>query len=415
MNPSGDYGGPTKVDAVSTLVGFTRGRGVRTLGRMAKRDRLVDSAFIVFALIAGSALFSNQVRQSDLPGWAVALGAVGGLAACGALWVRRRWPVAVAVGILPLAVLTSFAAPAGLIAFFTVAVHRRFAVVAWLAALSLSTLAASYAVQAGERPEQQTSLSLGLLSLILLHVALAASGMYVRARRQLLASLRERAERAEAAQQEHAEHVRAMERTRIAREMHDVLAHRISLLSMHAGSLEFSPGASHEEVARAAGVIRVSAHAALEDLRAVIGVLRQEPGEEALDRPLPTLADVPALVQESRSAGVTVRSELELGDASAAPESVGRNAYRIVQEGLTNARKHARGTAVDVTMTGAPGSGLTIELCNPVPTGRSAGEMPGAGSGLIGLAERAALAGGRLEHGVNAGRFRLWAWLPWPG
>jgi signal transduction histidine kinase len=381
---------------------------------MAKRDRIVDSAFFVFALIAGSTLFSNQARQGELPGWAVALGTVGGLAACGALWVRRRWPVAVAAGILPLAVLTSFAAPAGLIAYFTVAVHRRFAVVAWLGALGITTLSISYAIQVNDRPELQTSLWLSLLTLALLHVAVAASGMYVRARRELLASLRERAERAEAAQSEHAEHVRAMERTRIAREMHDVLAHRISLLSMHAGSLEFSPGASQEEVARAAGVIRISAHAALEDLREVIGVLRQEPSDEALERPLPTLADVPALVQESRQAGMTVHSELDLGEAGSAPESVGRNAYRIVQEGLTNARKHGRDTAVDLTMTGAPGTGLTIQLRNPLPVNRDDSEIPGAGAGLIGLAERVALANGRLEHGVTAGGYQLQAWLPWP-
>jgi signal transduction histidine kinase len=196
--------------------------------------------------------------------------------------------------------------------------------------------------------------------------------------------------------------------------MHDVLAHRISLLSMHAGSLEFSPGASHQEIARAAGVIRTSAHAALEDLREVIGVLRREPGDEGLHRPLPTLADLPALVQESREAGMAVRSNLALDDASAASESVGRNAYRIVQEGLTNARKHARGTVVELTVAGAPGRGLEIELRNPLPVGGRDGEIPGAGTGLIGLAERAELAGGRLEHGLSPqGQCRLWAWLPW--
>ena len=170
-----------------------------------------------------------------------------------------------------------------------------------------------YALQATDRPELRTSLWLSLLSIVLLHVAVAATGMYVRARRELLASLRERAERAEAAQHEHAERVRLSERARIAREMHDVLAHRISLLSMHAGSLEFAPGASQEEIARAAGVIRTNAHAALEDLREVIGVLRSAPGDEPLERPLPTLADVPELVEEARAAGMTVRSALDAG------------------------------------------------------------------------------------------------------
>ena len=143
----------------------------------------------------------------------------------------------------------------------------------------------------------------------------------------------------------------------------------------------------------------------------MIGVLRSEPGDEPLERPLPTLADVPELVEEARAAGMTVRSALDADDA---PETVGRNAYRIVQEGLTNARKHARDTAVDVSVSGGPGEGLEIELRNPLALGRRNGDIPGAGAGLIGLAERAELAGGRLEHGITpANEYRLWAWLPW--
>ena len=210
---------------------------------MASRNRLVDAALIAFAVVAGAALFSNQARQGDLPQWAVALGTLGGLAACGALWVRCRWPVVVTVAILPVAALTSFAAPAGLVAFYTVAVQRRLATVLGVGALGLTALSIAFALQASDRPELRTSLGLSLLSIVLLHVAVAALGMYVGARRELLASLRERAERAEADRHEHAEHARANERARIAREMHDALAHRISLLSMHAGSLEFSPGA----------------------------------------------------------------------------------------------------------------------------------------------------------------------------
>ena len=282
---------------------------------MPRRQWLVDTALFAFALLAGAMFFSNQARQAELPGWAVALGTLGGLAACCALWVRRRWPVGVTLAILPVAVLTSFAAPAGLIAFYAVALYRRLTTVLWVGATGLTTLSISYALQATDRPELRTSLWLSLLSIALLHVAVAATGMYVRARRELLASLRERAERAEAAQHEHAERVRLSERARIAREMHDVLAHRISLLSMHAGSLEFGPGASQEEIARAAGVIRTNAHAALEDLREVIGVLRSEPGDEPLERPLPTLADVPELVEEARAAGMTVRSALDADDA----------------------------------------------------------------------------------------------------
>jgi signal transduction histidine kinase len=338
-----------------------------------------------------------------------------GLAACAALWVRRRWPIGVALAILPVSMFSGFAAPAGLAAFFTVAVHRRFAFVAALGALGLATQTLAYAGRLGEPAENGSSYWLTLLVLVLLHVAAAAWGMFVRARRQLLASLRERAERAEAEQREHVERAREQERAQVAREMHDVLAHRISLLSMHAGSLEFRPGAPPEEIARAAGVIRASAHQALHDLREVIGVLRQAPGHDGLRRPQPTLADLPALVEESRAAGMTVRSALDLQAPESAPAAVGRSAYRIVQEGLTNARKHARGATVDLSVTGSAGPGLAIEVRNPLPVGRGADEIPGTGTGLIGLSERAGLSGGRLEHGSTpAGEYRLWAWLPWP-
>jgi signal transduction histidine kinase len=99
------------------------------------------------------------------------------------------------------------------------------------------------------------------------------------------------------------------------------------------------------------------------------------------------------------------------------PDGVGRNAYRVVQEGLTNARKHARGSAVDVVVAGAPGEGLEIEIRNRLPVGAlaAAADIPGTGTGIVGLAERTSLAGGRLEHGrTDAGDYRLWAWLPWP-
>jgi signal transduction histidine kinase len=196
--------------------------------------------------------------------------------------------------------------------------------------------------------------------------------------------------------------------------MHDVLAHRISLLSLHAGALEFRPDAPPEEVARATGVIRASAHQALEDLRAVIGVLRESPDGEVPERPQPTIADLPALIDESRAAGMRVAYAWRVG--ADVPEAMGRNAYRIVQEGLTNARKHAHGSAVDVTVDGAPGDALTIEIRNRLPVGAGvAADNPGAGTGIVGLTERATLAGGRLEHGrTEAGDYRLWAWLPWP-
>jgi signal transduction histidine kinase len=121
-----------------------------------------------------------------------------------------------------------------------------------------------------------------------------------------------------------------------------------------------------------------------------------------------------ALADESRAAGTKVRLDLAV-EPAVVPGGTGRTAYRIVQEGLTNARKHAPGTAVRVAVAGAPGQGLTIDVRNPWPAGSRPTTIPGTGTGLVGLAERAALAGGRLAHGRTLdNHFALTAWLPWP-
>jgi signal transduction histidine kinase len=122
------------------------------------------------------------------------------------------------------------------------------------------------------------------------------------------------------------------------------------------------------------------------------------------------------LIDESRKAGMRVELECEVTDLGAVPEAVGRTAFRIVQEGLTNARKHADNAAVSVAVHGAAADGLTVEIRNPWPGGVAhTTPIPGAGMGIIGLAERTALTGGRLEHGrTPTGEFRLWTWLPWP-
>lgn len=196
--------------------------------------------------------------------------------------------------------------------------------------------------------------------------------------------------------------------------MHDVLAHRISLLSMHAGALEFRPDAPAEEVARAAGVIRASAHEALEDLREVIEVLRREEAAALPERPQPTLDDLPALLEETRAAGTAVDGRTDLPADAVVPRSLARNAYRVVQEGLTNARKHAAGAPVQVAVDGEPGAGLRVEIRNAAPPADRPPAPPGAGTGIVGLRERVELAGGDLTHGPTVdGGFRLRAWMPW--
>ena len=380
--------------------------------KRSRRDWLVDSAFFAIAVLVGLLVVGN-VATADNPSEELLFAdVVGGSVACILLWWRRRWPVHIAIAISLIGGFSAFSSAAGAIALFTVAVHRRFPVVAAVAAFGLATVPIYIAVH----PDANDPLWISIVFILLVTVATIAWGMFVRARRQLVLSLRERADRAEAEQQMHVEQARQHERARIAREMHDVLAHRISLLSMHAGALEFRPDAPPEEVARAAGVVRASAHQALQDLREVIGVLREEPvANGGPERPQPTLANLPALLDESRAAGMHVSSECRVGDLATVPEGVGRNAYRIVQEGLTNARKHAHGAAVDVLVGGGAGPGLTVEVRNRLPVGVAAPSIPGTGMGLIGLSERASLAGGRLEHGrTPGGDFELRAWLPWP-
>lgn len=389
--------------------------------RRSTRDWVIDA--LCFAIGLGWALWSGLdllraepalvPQWSATPPWLVWTDLVVGVAAAIALWWRRRRPVHLALAVLILGVFSVTVAFSLLIAVFTVAVHRRFAVTALVGALTVLSSVTFGVV----RPERGSDYWQSLVWSMVIAVIVLLWGIVVRSRRELVVSLRDRAERAEAEQHLRVAQARALERTRIAREMHDVLAHRISLLSLHAGALEFRPDAAPAEVASAAGVIRASAHQALQDLREVIGVLREPTAADAApERPQPTLGELPALADESRAAGVRVRLRVEVDEAARLPAATGRTAYRIVQEGLTNARKHAPGTTVQVAVAGAAGTGLTIAVRNPWPVNTlRAPAIPGTGTGLIGLTERAALAGGELTHGrTRDGDFALTAWLPWP-
>ncbi|WP_214401675.1 sensor histidine kinase [Pseudonocardia lacus] len=314
------------------------------------------------------------------------------------LLARREPPVRVAVALAALAAFAPSATPAATAGTLRIARTRPLPTAAAVAAFG----AGAHALRYASRPVEGLPFGWWLVLAVAAHAALLGWGAYARSRADLLASLRERARRAEAEQELRVGEARSAERTRIAREMHDVLAHRLSLVATTAGAIEFRPDASPERIAAAAGVLRANAHAALEDLREVIGVLRAGPDD---GRPQPTTADLPRLVEEVRAAGVEVDFHDDLdGDPGG---SLGRTVYRVIQEGLTNARKHAAGQPVRVRLTGA--DDIVVEVVNP--TGAGAG-TPGSGTGLIGLAERVELAGGRLEHGVADGRFRLVATLP---
>ena len=230
-----------------------------------------------------------------------------------------------------------------------------------------------------------------------------AVGAFVGARRDLVTALRARAEQAESELALRADQARLAERTRIAQEMHDVLAHRISLIGLHAGGLEVQPDAGHETVERSATLIRETARAALEDLRGVLGVLRADDQPDGADlAPQPQLRDVPRLVASSKAAGIAVTLLDDLPEEPV-PEVTGRTVYRVVQEALTNVHKHARDAAATVRLTGKPGDGLVVEVVNVRPV--SAGTLlPGAGVGLVGCASGWSWPAGRSTAGPTPGR-----------
>lgn len=163
-------------------------------------------------------------------------------------------------------------------------------------------------------------------------------------------------------------------------------------------------------------MIRGSAHQALDELRAVIAVLRDDTGGvDGLAPPMPLPADLPELVEETRAVGTPVEVRDGVGAVSTVPGTTGRTAYRVVQEALTNARKHAPGQPVRIALDGMPGARLVIDVRNVLATQPAVvPAIPGAGTGLVGLTERVRLAGGQLDHQTLPGEFRLRAWLPWP-
>lgn len=161
----------------------------------------------------------------------------------------------------------------------------------------------------------------------------------------MLAALEERAERAEAEQLAQVAEARRTERNLIAAEMHDRLAHRLSLLSLQAGALELRLEAPAQRRAEAARVIRATSDDALDDLRSVIGLLR-EPSPGALT-PQPGLADIDTLIEEGRAVGMTIDADIVPAQAAGLPEVVGHHVFVVVRESLTNARKHAQGQPAD--------------------------------------------------------------------
>ena len=223
--------------------------------------------------------------------------------------------------------------------------------------------------------------------------------------------IRFRGERAEQLEREQAAEARravAEERTRIARELHDVVAHRVSLMTVQAGAAKTVAADDPEGALQAMEAVEQAGRQALDELRHLLGVLRPDAEVEVLG-PQPGLADVPRLVEQLGEAGLEVSLTID-GAQTDLPARVDLFAYRIVQEALTNVLKHAGSHARTEVRVSTDNHGVEIEVLD---NGHGATILPGSGHGIVGMRERALLLGGSLDTGPRpGGGFQVVAYLP---
>ncbi|GAA3384667.1 sensor histidine kinase [Cryptosporangium minutisporangium] len=349
--------------------------------------RIVDGLLVAGCLLLTA--FAMKTPWSVLP---LPVIAVAGVVASLAQWRRRRWPhVAAVAG----AVGNALAGNPGplLVGLYAAGAYAPRRHVAWLAVVGWAGAAGFSWVDAG-RLTPSDAVYAAAIALVPIGV-----GVHVATRRALQVAWQERAERADAERVLRDEQARAAERTRIAREMHDVLAHKVSLIALHAGALELTADGGAARVREGAGVIRTTAREALHELRTVLGVLQAD---------TEPFTDLESLVADASRAG----QQVTLDDtAGVLPAPSARVVHRVVQEGLTNARKHAPGAVVTVTLR-RDEEGVRVTVANAGADGVPL-DLPGSGSGLVGLGERLRLVGGVLDAGPVSGGWELRATVPW--
>jgi signal transduction histidine kinase len=351
--------------------------------RWSVKPFVIDIAFVLLALTDCVIPF---LWVGPVDGVVAVVGALG-------LLVRRRWPWASLVVALPAAWMGS-GTIAVLIAIYSITLMsaRRWPViVAGLVAVVAMT------------KDWWTAIDLGELVIALIYPTLSvaapiAIGLLVRTRTQLASQVDE-LEKARQAEREH-EHDEVLhtERARIAREMHDVVSHQVSLIAVQAGGLQVStPDPDAQEIGR---TIRVLAVRTLDELRQMVTVLRASDATQNSIAPQPTIADLDHLIADS---GIPVLASIDL--PSDLPASVQRAVFRAVQEGLTNVRKHAPGATVELRAW-AERSEVHLEIGNDVGDGTVL-DLPSSGHGIIGLRERAEILGGSLAVASDGAHFRL--------
>ncbi|HYT26651.1 MAG TPA: histidine kinase, partial [Actinomycetota bacterium] len=328
---------------------------------------------------------------------------------------RRRWPLGVLLASTAILFVyysldypgVSPAFPLA-VALYTAAVAGYFRWGLLITAFYMSAGILVVGVREGTPTEEVFASFLPQTSLL---VTLLLLGEAVRSRRAWLAEVRERLARAAAERKREAASRVEQERLRIARELHDVMAHTISVIAVQAGVASDVLVDAPDTARQALGTIRAASREAMAELKATVGVLRDDDGQAAPLAPTPGLGQLDSLLETARRGGLRVESVVA-GGRRPLPAAVDLTAYRIVQESLTNVARHAQATTATVAVRYEP-DGVVIEVCDD---GRGAAGAPAAGQrghGLAGMAERAAAVGGRLEAGPRpGGGFRVRSSLP---
>jgi signal transduction histidine kinase len=375
-----------------------------------------DSALALVATGWATALFVSELLGWGLPRGMLALGYGLVLLHTLPLVGRRRWPGAVlalvvasglagaALGLPPF-----FEGPAILVAVYSVAAYGR----RWvpLAGLALAEVGlAAVQLTPFKFAEFEGLARVGFMGIL---AAAWLLGHFAHNYRAYAARLEERTAELERAREELARRAVVEERLRLARELHDVVAHAMSVIAVQSGVGAHVADSRPGEVGKALAAIEVTSRAALTELRRLLGVLRQDGDPQASLAPVPGLANLDGLLAEAAEAGLAVRLGVE-GAPAPLPAGVDLSAYRIVQEALTNVIKHA-GPAHAQVMIRYRDQEVAVEV---IDDGRGVAAVAGdggkgTGHGLIGMAERVAAFGGDLEVGPRpGGGFRVAAWLP---
>jgi signal transduction histidine kinase len=333
-----------------------------------------------------------------------------GLAAATSLVARRRfpgWTLVVSAGLVvalfhidPSAGAVAVVAPA--VALYSLGVRRGRTEQILGAILAVAAVIGADVAHPGEPKVGQTILHVGLVAIPLL------AAQVIRTHHANVSLLRDRLQTAERAREQETERRVEQERMRIARELHDVVAHTLTEVNVQAGAAaeRLDPGETRDLLER----IETTSHTAIGELRAILGVLREPEPTEASREPNPGIDDIQTLIERARTSGLDIRFEPGESRPTRVSDATSLAAYRIVQESLTNARRHSPGAAVTVRLNFNTET-LALAIDNG-PSLRANGKPASPGIGIAGMTERATAIGGQLAAGPTADGFRVQAELP---